>query len=204
MKESLYNRVLDGLDECLIEDHLTEQARLRGRKIRRTRRVAASAACVALVAVGVGVGILVDNLNVHFDEPAHELGDVVIPYDHVTIHYVTPDGHTDKTTQYLPCDSVSIFAAWKTQNGLGEEIDLIQTLTVSNGEESYEWIWEYEGEGEGVISYRPGDKFYLTITLAGSDACFSGEAGEALKESLKKTLSGYTGLTYETVEVVFE
>ncbi len=204
MKENLYAQALDGLDERLIEEHLQTKKDLQVRRMRRKRLITASAACAALVAVGVGVGILMDNMNVHFDEPAHELGDVVIPYDHVTIHYVTPDGEAAEIRRELSCDAYSIFAAWKEQNGLGEDIRLVKTHTASNGVESYEWIGEYEGEGEGVISYRPGDKFYLTITLAGSDACFAGEDGEVLKESLKKTLSGYTGLTYETVEVVFE
>ncbi len=203
MNTNLYDRALDGLDPELIEEHLQKKEALALRAVRRRRMTVAAAACVALVAVGVGVGIAMDNMNGFHEKPVHELGDVVIPYGHVAIHYITPDGHTAEATQYLPCDSQSIFAAWRAQNGIGEDVELIQTHTVSTGAESYQWIWEYEDLGEGGVSYRPGDKFHLTITLAGSDACFAGEGGEALMESLKKTLSGYTGLAYETVEVVF-
>ncbi len=200
MKEHLYTQALGGLDEPLIEAHLTERDRLCKQKAQRTRRLAASAACAALVAVGIGVGVV--KLIGPSDTPVRELGDVAIPYDHVAIHYLTPDGRRAEVTQYLSCDAVSIFTAWRTLNALDESVHLIQTHTASNGEESYEWIWEYEGEGGA--HYRPGDKFCLTITVAGLEPYLDGERGDALLESLKTTLSGYTGLTYERVEVVLK
>ncbi len=199
MKNNLYTHALDGLDEALLEEHLQQKTRLDTRTQHRNRWLTATAACVALMAISAGAWVMWDHMNAHYDEPAPELKDVEIAQGDVVIHYITPEGHPAHITRYLFCDAQSIFAAWRTQNGLGEDVRLMQTHTSSNGEE---WIGEFEGEG--VVGYRPGDKMYLTITVKGLEPYLAAEGGDALLESLKQTLSGYTGLTYETVEVVFE
>ncbi len=187
------------LDPDLVDAHLTAKQTRRLRTTASRRWIAAGAACLGVVMIGIGAATVWDHMHVHYDEPTPELEDVAIAEDFVNIRYVTPDGRIDVVRQYLSCDAYSIFAAWRIQNGLGEDATLVQTRTRSNG---IEWTEEYEGEG--VVGYAPGDKFYLTITVRGLEPYLAGEHGDALLESLKQTLGGYTGITYESIDVVLE
>ncbi len=199
MKKEAFDTAMNYLDTDLIDSHMRDRSTHHMRARRRRQYTAATAACVAVVLVGVGATMVWDHLNVHYDEPTHEMNDVVIAEDYVTIRYITADGQIREVRQYLRCDAYSIFAAWRTQNGLGEEVKLIRTHTASNGIE-----WTDEFEGEGVVGYRPGDKFYLTITVEGLAPYLETVTGDILLESLKQTLGGYTGMVYESIEVILQ
>ncbi len=227
MNQKQLDNALNHLDADLIEGYLQETESRGRRALPRLRRLEAVAASLVLVAIGVGIALAWREGQIHYDEPVGnpELGnseyatrvdpngyvvdpgfidsaegwELVIENGPVWIHYVTAEGKTERVKVELPYAPQNIFAVWREKNGLGEDVKLISTRVNSNGVEE-----TYEFEGEGVVSYRPGDRFSLTVTVEGLEPYLTDENRSALLEALKQTMSGYQGREFEAVEVVLE
>ncbi len=201
MNEKHFQNALNHMEETLIETHLQQKTALRARTVRH-RRMAAVAASLAVVTATVGVVALIRgdiSLGEHGTNPGQELSDVAFSTENVWIYYVAEDGTLARKQVYLTCEAQSIFSVWRTKNGLGDEVRLTGHRSEGNGQS-----WTYEYEGEGVAVHKPGDRYTLTLTVAGLEPYLTEGRREVLLDSLKKTMTEYTSVPYTEVNIVTE
>lgn len=122
--------------------------------------------------------------------------EMIIADKSVWIYYI--DGGNIKHERVkLPCTAENIFITWKHLNNIGSEVELLEYEIVSNDSESTS-----EFEDEGVANYKPGDYFVLNITI--SDNLNSYDNQVKLIESLKKTMTDYSNIDFDEVNVIFK
>ena len=192
-KEKFYSLLGELDEETVHAAGEMPEARRRG----SIMRFAGIAACVCLLA-GAGFWYLHSRPDVpETSQPAAEdsaEGNAVEHKD-VSIYYLE-GGEIRSKTQYLPCLPKEIFPCWKEANGIGDEVELLNVKIESNGTESHD---------DSVAGYRTGDSFclYVTVTKNLEDYC-TGRQGELLLESLQKTMTGYSHISFDGYKLILE
>lgn len=102
----------------------------------------------------------------------------------INIYYVQ-DNEILCESENLRSTPQDIFDAWRSRNGIGDEVSLIDVKTEDNGHE------EIESSGDSqVANYSQGDKFTLNLTVSENLKEYYEKIPEdKLLESLKKTMT---------------
>ncbi len=89
-----------------------------------------------------------------------------------------------------------MFAAWKKKNGIGEDVQLLDFETWSN---------RTTGVKDGMVEHIPGDYHCLYLTVSKSLETYYNRVDETLLlESLKQTMTGYSGVEYQEYHLMLE
>lgn len=98
--------------------------------------------------------------------------------------YAVNGGKITFTDMELPGSAESVFDAWKTQNGVGEEVKLLRTEQTDNGETTV---------SDGLATHTVGDHFVTRVAVSENlrDYC-TGPDGGLLLDSLERTLAEFT------------
>lgn len=119
--------------------------------------------------------------------------------DNVTVYYVSKNG-IESEEIFLPHTPEDAFSAWKTKNGIGDEVKLIKTEIKDNSVTESSEI-----NGSKVITHTLGDYFILNITVSKTIEDYYSAYGEALlKESLEKTMTEYHGIEFDEYHLYLE
>lgn len=98
--------------------------------------------------------------------------------------YAVNGGKITFTDMELPGSAESVFDAWKTQNGIGEEVKLLRTERTDNGETTV---------SNGVATHMVGDHFVTRVAVSENLRNYCTEPdGGLLLDSLKRTLEEFT------------
>ena len=98
--------------------------------------------------------------------------------------YAVNGGKITFTDMELPGSAESVFDAWKTQNGVGEEVKLLRTERTDNGETTV---------SNGLATYTVGDHFVTRVAVSENLRDYYTEPdGGLLLDSLKRTLAEFT------------
>lgn len=126
-------------------------------------------------------------------------GETAIEYKDVWIYYVKEDS-LEREMQYLPIKASEIFYSWKQENGIGDEVVLIDYRIESDSTTSTS-----EFDDEGVVKHELGDYRILNVTVSKNiEEYYNTIDSELLLESLKQTMTGYIGLEFEEYHIFFE
>lgn len=137
------------------------------------------------------------NFDAASDFSTEEL--IAIASDNVMIYYASENG-IESEEMFLPCTPKDVFSAWKTKNGIGDEVELIKTEIKDNS------VTESSEEGGSqVITHTVGDYFILNITVSKSlEHYYPSHGEEMLCESLKKTMTGYNSIEFDEYHLYLE
>ena len=98
--------------------------------------------------------------------------------------YSASGGKLTFTDMELPGSAESVFDAWKTQNGVGEEVKLLRTVQTDNGETTV---------SNGVATHTVGDHFVTRVAVSENIRDYYTEPdGGLLLDSLRRTLEEFT------------
>lgn len=122
----------------------------------------------------------------------------VLASDDISIYYVE-NGEIKSETKHLECAPETIFNVWKSKNNISDEVKLISSKIESNGTTS-----SYEVAGQKVMAYTIGDYFVYNITVSKNLENYYGENKELLLEALKKTMTGYSYMSFDEVNLILE
>lgn len=124
---------------------------------------------------------------------------LAIEEGYVSIYYVE-GGQIKSEDQYMPFSSEGVFEAWKRNNGLGEEVKLLDSSVEDNGEES-----TYEFQGQSIVSYKVGDYFIYNMVISNEiESYYDIIDQELLLTSLEQTILGYSLVDYDEFHIIIE
>ena len=139
----------------------------------------------------------VKNFDAASDFSTEEL--ITIASDNVMIYYASENGIENEEI-FLPCTPKDVFSAWKTKNGIGDEVELIKTEIKDNSVTE-----SSEKGGSQVIHHTVGDYFILNITVSKNlENYYSSHGEKLLCESLKKTMTGYNSIVFDEYHLYLE
>ncbi len=191
---------ITALDSDILERYFTMKADLAEKKKPRKRTwvkwASLAAACFVLVIAATFITQYIPteyNLNYSYvDANGRE---TYIADKNVWIYYVD-NGNIERERVKLPCTAENVFITWKHLNNIDDDVNLIEYKIVSNGNESTS-----EFEGEGVVNYEQGDYFVLNITVTKNLQSY--ESYEKLVDSLEKSMSEYSNIDFDEINVLF-
>lgn len=205
MNEFVLVDAIGCLGADLLEEHLEKKEKLRGRvrkqkKMQLFRWAAAAAACFLLiVSASIGYQYIPTRYELDYSYIGSNGENINIADENVWIYYVDGTGiKRERVT--VPCTAENVFITWKHLNGIGDEVKLISFKIVSNGIES-----SFELMGENVTSYKPGDWFAVNITISENIKNYGhGGKYDALMQSLKRSMTEYSGIDFDEVNIILE
>ena len=134
------------------------------------------------------------NLNYSYEGDNGE--ETYIASKSVWIYYVD-NGKIERERVKLPCTAQNVFITWKHLNNIADDVKLLDCKIISNGSESTS-----EFEGEGVVNYEQGDYFILNITVTAN--LQSHKNYDELVKSLEKSMTEYSNIDFDEVNVIFK
>ena len=156
----------------------------------------AIAACLVLViAATFFTQYIPTEYNLNYSYIGTNGKETYIADKNVWVYYVD-NGDIERERVKLPCTAENVFITWKHLNTIGDEVELIECKIVSNGNESTS-----DFEGEGVVNYEQGDYFVLNITVTKNLQSY--EDYELLIDSLEKSMSEYSNIEFDEINVLF-
>ena len=198
-QEKLIDAITD-LDSDILNRYFDMKADLAAKKKPKKRTwikwASMAAACFVLVIAATFITQYIPteyNLNYSYiDANGRE---TYVADENVWIYYVDK-GEIERERVKLPCNAENVFITWKHLNTIGDEVELIECKIVSNGNGSTS-----EFEGQGVANYEPGDYFVLNITVTKNLQSY--EEYELLIDSLEKSMSEYSNIDFDEINVLF-
>lgn len=185
------------------EDYLLDAKKVHKRKIVWMKLATLAASCIAiLAAVALSMNNQTENhiigsVNQAEDEISSEKAETEV------IYVVSNDSIVSKNITATTSDEV--FNAWKTSNGIGEEVKLLS--------EEFEIPYNADEEGEtkeevqqAAISesLEEGEDILVIHISKEIENYYEGTEKEILLKSLQQTMTEFYGLTYEHCEIVFD
>lgn len=188
------------LDSDILERYVRMKSSLAEKKRPKQRAwvkwTSAVAACLVLViAVTFITQYIPTEYNLNYSYVGDNGKETYIASENVWIYYVDK-GKIERERVKLPCTAENVFITWKHLNTIGDEVELIECKIVSNGNESTSNF-----EGEGIVNYEQGDYFVLNITI--TENLQSYEDYEVLVDSLEKSMSEYSNIEFDEINVLF-
>ena len=113
----------------------------------------------------------------------------------VWVYYVD-NGDIERERVKLPCTAENIFITWKHLNSIGDDVKLLEYKITSNGKEITSNF-----DGKEIANYEQGDYFVLNITVTKNLQSY--EDCEALVDSLEKSMSDYSNIDFDEINVLF-
>ena len=198
-QEKLIDAITD-LDSDILNRYFDMKADLAAKKKPRKRTwvkwASLAAACFVLVITATFVTQYIPTeYNLNYSYVGANGKETYIADKNVWIYYVDND-EIERERVKLPCTAENVFITWKHLNSVGDEVELIECKIVSNGNESTS-----EFEGQGVANYEPGDYFVLNITVTKNLQSY--EEYELLIDSLEKSMSEYSNIDFDEINVLF-
>lgn len=187
--------ILDAMEN--IDDVLVKKAK------EKTRSQKAVWLTVGSIAAGLALAFCVPYVffllnGARNADPGRDGGEMAVGQDYVEIYYVDGD-EIQCQEKWMRLSAEDIFNAWREKNGLGNEVKFIGVTICGDGKTTG---WEFEGEN---VASEVGDYLVYTLTIAKSienyyDTLDSG----LLLESLKQTMTGYSGVEYDEYHLILE
>ena len=198
-QEKLIDAITD-LDIDILNRYFDMKADLVAKKKPKKRTwvkwASLAAACMVLVVMATfAMQYIPTEYNLNYSYVDANGRETYIADKNVWIYYVD-SGDIERERVKLPCTAENVFITWKHLNTIGDEVELIEYKIVSNGNESTS-----DFEGEGVVNYEQGDYFVLNITV--TENLQSYEAYEELIDSLEKSMSEYSNIDFDEINVLF-
>lgn len=194
MKKEQFYELLGDVDEAVIKAAETPPVT----PIRHWRIGMIAVACLSVV---LGVGIWYNSTKTPFPNTSNESKDlsseqdVALEQKDVNIYYYKSNEMLC-TAEYLPCEPKEIFNSWKSYNGIGDEVQLIDVKIANNGTESVD---------SSTAGYSVGDTFILNVTITENiKDYYAIIPEEELLESLKLTLIGYHYIEFDEYNLILE
>ena len=196
MKKEDFFEMLGDIDENAVKS--AETAPIKKMKTKWIGYGASAAACLGLI---IGIGIWYDhskdpapnNTSSQNEDPSEAAID--IEQDNINIYYLEGDS-IQSVTEFLPCDPKIIFDSWRSHNGIGDEVRLIEVKIENNGTESVDSL---------VAGHTVGDKFTLNVRVSDDlEKYYELKNEEKLLESLKLTLTGYSNIEFDEYDLILE
>lgn len=133
------------------------------------------------------------------ETPRENLTEVAPLIDDVQIYYVS-DGEVLSKTRTMRYDPEIIFAAWREENGIGEEVRLIAHEIEDNGTTT-----KKEVAGVSLVKCHSGDYFIYNLTVSKNlEDYYDRIDSELLLESLKQTMLGYLSMEFDEYHLTLE
>lgn len=200
MTQDKFTDAITELDSDILERYVRMKSSLAEKKRPKQRAwlkwASAVAACLVLViAVTFITQYIPTEYNLNYSYVGANGKEMYIADENVWIYYVD-NGDIERERVKLPCTPENVFITWKHLNNIGDEVKLIEYKIVSNGNESTS-----DFEGEGVVNYEQGDYFALNITV--TENLQSYEDYEVLIDSLEKSMSEYSNIDFDEINVLF-
>jgi hypothetical protein len=205
MNKYLITDAISYLDADLLAKHLEKKENLKNKaSIEKKKSILKwsdiAAACLVVVILATFV---VQYIPVSYELDYNYTGsngeDVYILDKNVWIYYV--DGSNIRRERVnLPCTAENIFITWKYLNDIGDDVVLISYQINSNG------IGDSSSfEGEDVDNYKQGNYRVLNITISKNiENYIEGKNYNNLITSLKRSMTEYSNLEFDDVNVAFE
>ncbi len=205
MNKYLVADAIGYLDADLLAEHLKKKEKLKnrsnsGKKTSILKWSSLAAACLVVVILATFV---VQYIPVSYELDYCYTGsngeDAYILDENVWIYYV--DGSNIRRERVnLPCTAENVFITWKYLNDIGDDVVLISYEIKSNG------IWDSSSfEGEDVDNYKQGNYRVLNIRISKNiENYIEGKNYNNLITSLKRSMTEYSNLEFDEVNVVFE
>lgn len=196
MKKEEFYELIGDIDENAVKS--AEAAPIKKSKTKWIGYGASAAACLGLI---VGIGIWYyhskdpapNNTSSLNEDPSEAAID--IEQDNINIYYLEGDS-IQSVTEFLPCDSKIIFNSWRSHNGIGDEVQLIEVRIENNGTESVDPL---------VAGYTAGDKYIMNVKITENlKKYYETKSEEKLLDSLKQTLTGYSDIDFDEFNLVLE
>ena len=200
MTQDKFTDAITELDSDVLERYVRMKSSLAEKKKPKHRAwvkwASAVAACFVLViAVTFITQYIPTEYNLNYSYVGDNGKETYIASENIWIYYVDK-GEIERERVKLPCTAQNVFITWKHLNTIGDEVKLIEYKIVSNGNESTS-----DFEGEGVVNYEQGDYFALNITV--TENLQSYEDYEVLIDSLEKSMSEYSNIDFDEINVLF-
>lgn len=200
MTQDKFTDAITELDSDILERYVRMKNTLAEKKKPKQRAwvkwASAVAACFVLViAVTFITQYIPTEYNLNYSYVGDNGKETYIASENIWIYYVDK-GEIERERVKLPCTAQNVFVTWKHLNTIGDEVKLIEYKIVSNGNESTS-----DFEGEGVVNYEQGDYFALNITV--TENLQSYEDYEVLIDSLEKSMSEYSNIDFDEINVLF-
>ena len=198
-QEKLIDAITD-LDSDILNRYFDMKADLAAKKKLKkhtwVKWASLAAACFVLVITATFVTQYIPTeYNLNYSYVGANGKETYIADKNVWIYYVD-NGDIERERVKLPCTAENVFITWKHLNNIGDDVKLIECKIVSNGNESTS-----EFEGQGVANYEPGDYFVLNITVTKNLQSYEGY--ELLIDSLEKSMSEYSNIDFDEINVLF-
>lgn len=205
MNKYLVADAISYLDTDLLAEHLKKKEKLKNKsnskkKMSILKWSGVVAACLVVVILATFV---VQYIPVSYELDYCYTGsngeDAYILDENVWIYYVEGENIRRERVN-LPCTAENVFITWKYLNDIGDDVVLISYEIKSNG------IWDSSSfEGEGVDDYKQGNYRVLNITISKNiENYIEGKNYNNLITSLKRSLTEYSNLDFDEVNVAFE
>ena len=184
------------IDPKLIADAAPDVAQKKSVNKTWVKWASAVAACLVLVISATFITQYIPteyNLNYSYvDANGRE---TFIADKNVWVYYVD-NGDIERERVKLPCTAENVFITWKHLNSIGDDVKLLECKITSNGKEITS-----DFDGKDVVNYNQGDYFVLNITVTKNLQSYEG--CEVLVDSLKKSMSEYSNIDFDEINVLF-
>ncbi len=205
MNKYLVTDAISYLDADLLANHLEKKENLNNKASSKKKKsifkwtgIAAACLVVAILAT-FAVQYIPVSYELDYSYTGSNGEDVYILDKNVWIYYV--DGSNIRRERVnLPCTAENVFITWKYLNDIGDDVVLISYQINSNGIEDSSPF-----EGEDVDNYKQGNYRVLNITISKNiENYIEGKNYNNLITSLKRSMTEYSNLEFDEVNVAFE
>ena len=205
MNKYLIADAINYLDTDMLAEHLKKKEKLKSRSKsgKKTSIIKWSGIAAACLVVVILATFVVQYIPVSYELDYCYTGsngeDAYILDENVWIYYV--DGSNIRRERVnLPCTAENVFITWKYLNDIGDDVVLISYQINSNGIEDSSSF-----EGEDVDNYKQGNYRVLNITISKNiEKYIEGKNYNDLITSLKRSMTEYSNLEFDEVNVAFE
>ncbi len=190
MKEYDILNAIGDVDETAVKN-----AKVKRKSRRRIFICAGSLAACAAVAISVGFASgYFGTWGVASQIPADESKDTLAPaHGYVPVYYVQ-DGKIAAKKHYLQLSAEGVFTVWREENGIGDEVELIDVNIQDNGKATVD---------ESTAQYEAGDRFVLNLTVSNEiEAYYDKTDSELLLDSLEQTMCGYQNIDFDEYNLI--
>lgn len=204
MNNYLFIDAVSYLDADLLAEHLERKEKLK-RKVKskkinilRWSGIAASF-CALLFVISVVIQYIPSTYELDYSYTGSNGEDTYISNKSVWIYYAEDSG-VKRERVNLPCSAENVFLTWKYLNDIDDDVTLISYEIKSNG------VWDSSSfDGENVENYKPGNYYILNITISQNIKNYINDKDyDALITSLKRSMTEYSNIEFDEVNIMFE
>lgn len=184
------------IDPKLIADAAPDVPQKKSANKTWVKWASAVAACLVLViALTFITQYIPTEYNLNYSYVGDNGKETYIASENIWIYYVDK-GEIERERVKLPCTAQNVFITWKHLNNIGDDVKLLECKITSNGKEITS-----DFDSKDVVNYNQGDYFVLNITVTKNLQSY--EDCEVLVDSLEKSMSEYSNIDFDEINVLF-